>query len=138
MIIQGRDKNFYMIHDEALDQMTADQCVHDNFLLRAIYDNPKNFLGLCINELYAMDTRKLEKVQYHETDDAVIIDGVAYDVDLYKSTFDDINAYQTGYLTLKDGSSVKLLIGFKMDHDLDCVDYLMCELDTDQIYMERC
>jgi hypothetical protein len=138
MIIQARDKNFYVIHDEALEQMTEDRSIHDNYLLRAIYDNPEYFKGLCIYQLYNMNKTGYEKVQYHSTDDAVIIDGVVYDVDLYQSTFDDINAYQVKYLKLKDGSLAKLFIGFKMDHDLGCVDYLVCELDTDQIYMERC
>lgn len=137
MIIQARNKSFYVIHDEALDQMTDDRCIHDDFLLRAIYDNADNFTGLCVHKLCELDSSKLEKVQYHDHDDAVIVDGVTYDVDLYNGKFDEINAYQSGSLTLKDGSSVRMIVGFKMDHDLDSVDYLVCELDTDQIYIER-
>ena len=137
MIIQARNKSFYVISDEAFDQMTDDRCIHDNFLLRAIYDNPENFLRLCVHKLYDFDSSKLEKVQYHHDDDAVIIDGVTYDVDLNNGKFDEINAYQSGSLTLKDGSSVRMIVGFKMDHDLENMDYLVCELDTDQIYIER-
>ena len=137
MIIQGRNKSFYVIHDEALDQMTDDRCIHDDFLLRAIYDNPENFLGLCVNKLHDIDTTYLEKVQYHDYYDVVIIDGVTYDVDLYNSRFDEIYAYQTRSLTLKNGTSVRMVIGFRMVHDFDSVDYLVCELDTDQIYIER-